>query len=514
VAAGLEESFETGAVGETRIDDRFQGKLRNVAAKGLVVNAIFMIAMNGLGLVKGLGVAAFLSPRDYGLWGLLAVAFTTLFKLIQVGVDDKYIQQDSEDQELAFQEAFTMQCLLCGAFVLVILIAMPLFALGYGDWRILLPGYTLALVIPSNALQVPTWVFYRKMDFVAQRRLQVYDPVVGLVVTIGLAAAGAGYWSMVLGVVAGGWTAAFVAVRASPYPLRWRFRRDTLREYVGFSGPLFTSAVLVIILAQVPVFVGKHTIGLIGVGAMGLASNLSQYSERVDAIISNTLYPAVCAVKDRAPVLLETFTKSNRLAMLWATPLGAGLALFAPDFVHHVLGDRWRIAIYPLQAFGVAAAINQIGFNWTAYYRARGETKPIAINAGVMCAGVLCIAIPLLVTHGVDGYSTGMAIALVLLTLSRIRYLAKLFPLRTVLGNSVRGMLPTVPAIGAVLGIRAAMWGGPRTTGDALIEIAAFCLVVGATTVWSERTLLKEFRGYLTGRGFGIRSALGSGQSA
>ncbi len=43
------------------------------------------------------------------------MAFTTLYGLVQIGVDDKYIQQDAADQEHAFQLAFTLQLILSGA---------------------------------------------------------------------------------------------------------------------------------------------------------------------------------------------------------------------------------------------------------------------------------------------------------------------------------------------------------------------------------------------------------------
>ncbi|MCW2989569.1 MAG: lipopolysaccharide biosynthesis protein [Solirubrobacterales bacterium] len=517
MASGPGESFDAGLsgavpadapLGAGRVDPRARGSLRSLAAKGIVVNTIFLVAINALGFVKGFGVAAFLTPADYGLWGLLAVSFTTLFKLVQVGVDDKYIQQDEEDQELAFQEAFTMQCLLCGAFFVVIALAMPLFALAYDEPKILLPGYALALVVPAMALQSPLWAYYRNMDFVTQRKLQSFDPVVGLVVTIGMAAAGLGYWSLIGGVVIGGWVAAIVAMRNSPFPLKVKFRRGTLREYWGFSGPLFYAALIVIVIGQVPVLVGKHAIGLLGVGAMGLANNISQYATRVDDVVTNTLYPAICAVKDRTDLMLESFTKSNRLALLWAAPLGTGMALFAPDFVAHVLGHKWDLATYAIQAFGVAAAINQIGFNWSAFYRAIGDTRPIAINTAVMCAGVLAIAIPLLLADGIDGYATGMGLATIVLVVNRLRYLVKLFPLRAILVNTAMGIMPSLPALAAVLALRLATWGGARTTLQALAEMVLFGVVVALVTLRSERTLLHEFRGYLAGRGAGIRSAL------
>ena len=46
--------------------------------------------------------------------------------------------------------------------------------------------------MPASAFQAPLWTFYRRMDYLRQRKLQVFDPVVGFVVTLGLAVAGFG----------------------------------------------------------------------------------------------------------------------------------------------------------------------------------------------------------------------------------------------------------------------------------------------------------------------------------
>jgi len=502
-ASIVEPVLEDGQFTADQEDSRFgaEGKrdLRGRTARGIVVNAVFLIALNILGFLKGFGVAAFISPSDYGVWGLLGVTFTTLFRLVQVGVDDKYIQQDNPDQEAAFQEAFTLQCILCGAFFALMLASMPLYAIAYQDWQILLPGYILALSVPAMALQAPLWTYYRKMDYLRQRTLQAYEPVVSFVVTLVLAAGGAGYWSLVIGVVVGTWTTALVAVRASPYALRMRYRRGTFNEYWTFSAPLFYSALIVVLIGQVPTLVAKHSVGLLGLGAIAMAGNISQYANRIDDIVTNTLYPAVCAVKDRADLLQESFMKSNRLALLWAAPFGAGVVLFAPDIVHHLFGHRWHGAVYPLQAFGLAAAINQIAFNWTAFHRALGDTKPIAHSTTVMGIGVLGIAVPLLITHGVNGYATGMGLAILLMLAARLYFLSKLFPLRGVLANTLHGILPTLPAVLVVVGLRMSLWGGPRGAEQFIGELAVFVVCTAAVTMYSERALLREFRASLGG---------------
>ena len=42
------------------------------------------------------------------------------------------------------------------------------------------------LVVPAQALQAPLWIFYREMDFVRQRKLQILDPVTGFVIAVAL----------------------------------------------------------------------------------------------------------------------------------------------------------------------------------------------------------------------------------------------------------------------------------------------------------------------------------------
>ena len=472
--------------------------LRSRAARGTVVNAGFSVGVSLIGLVKGIAIASFLTASDYGLWGLIAAVFVTLFWLAAVGLDDKYIQQDRPDQLAAFQVAFTLQTLLCLAFMVVVIIAVPLFALAYGTSEIIWPGLALGLTAPAIALQTPLWVFWRRMDFFRQRVLQSWDPVVSLVVTLGLAALGMDLWALVIGTLAGSWSAAIVAVRASPYPLRFRWEPGALREYASFSWPLFVGSLSVVLVTQLPLLVASRAEGLATVGAIALAGNIAIFANRVDEIVTQTLYPAVCAVRDRADLLFESFAKSNRLALLWAAPCGVAVALFAGDLVDFVLGDRWEFAVTLIQVFALAAAFNQIGFNWTAYYRALGRTRPIAVANVVLVVAVAAIALPLLVERGVDGFAGGWAIATVLFVAVRMVYLFRLFPALRIVSHVARALAPTVPATAVVLVARE-VFDGSRTPARAIAELVVFLVVVLLATLVLERRLLAEAIGYLRG---------------
>jgi len=482
--------------GSARFDLRGRS-LRAVAARGTLVNSVFLVALAGLGLVRGVVLARFLEPGDYGIWGVLIISLGTLLWLKQVGIGDKYIQQDDPDQELAFQKAFTLELAFTALFTLVLIGAIPVIAVTFAPSEIILPGYVLLTVMPALVLQAPLWIYYRRLEFLKQRLLQAVDPVVGFVVAVGLAIAGAGYWSLVLGVVAGGWASALVSVRSCPYPLRLRYDRGTLRSYASFSVPLLLASGSAIVIAQGTITATTAHLGIAAAGVVTLAASISQFADRVDQIVSGTLYPAICAVADRTEVLQEVFTKANRIALLWAAPFGLGLAVFAGDLVHFLLGEaRWGDAIPVLEAFGVAAAINHLGFNWDSIFRARDDTRPMAVAAGLAMVAFLAVTLPLILVAGLEGLAAGFVVQTVVVVLARFWFLRRLFPAFRTFAHCARAFAPALLATAAALGVRAV--DGASDQGlVALLELAVFLVVAVLATARLERDLVAEARGYL-----------------
>jgi PST family polysaccharide transporter len=479
--------------------ERFGGDpvtLRTRTARGTIINGLFLVGTNALTMVKGLAVASLLTTSQYGIWGLLMAAFMTILALGAVGVEDKYVQQDDADQQRAFEIAFTCQTIIGAVFFVAVLGGMPLFALLYGRTGMIAPGMVFALALPALVLQMPLWAHYRRMDFARQRSLQAVDPVVSIVAVLALAVAGLGVWALVWGELLGTWCAAIVIAKSSPYPLRFRLDRSSLREYTRFSWPLFVGAISVVVMVQVPVAVSARLLGVAAVGGLALAGNISQFTTRVDDVVTQTLYPAICAVKDRTDLLFESFWKSNRLALLWAAPLGVAAALFAGDFVHYAIGEKWRFAVPLIITFGINAALNQIGFNWTAFFRARGETKPIAAVSLFGALSALVLAVPLLIVDHLIGLGIGLCVATTLTVSLRLWYLRGLFGELPVVGHITRGIGPTVPAALVVLAVRLLHPGADNALWTAVEAVAYTILAIGATWIW-QGSLLRESLGYL-----------------
>ena len=473
--------------------------LRALSASGAVVNGVFHVSVALLALLRGFAVAALISPSDYGVWGLLGLAIWTATILRAAGVNEKYVQQSEGDQELAFQRAFTVELIFAAVAAGLLLVVVPAMAAITGETELLLPGLALGALLPATALQFPVWSFNRRMDFRTQRRLMALDPLVGTAVTIALAALGAGYWSFVGGLVAGAWAAALGALARSPHRLALRHDRGSLRTYLAYSWPLAVSALTVIVIFQAIYLTGSHALGLAALGAFTLAAQVLSFSDRLDAIVTETLFPAIVAVRDRTEVMFEAFAKSNRLTLLWAAPFGVGVSLFAADLVEFVLGRPWEPAVVVLQVMGVVSASRHVGANWHAFQRAGGDTRPIAVTAVVGGVALIAASVPLMYAHGLAGLAWGFAIGEAVNLVLRTVCLRRLFPGFRMTWHLLRALLPAALAAAAVVLFREAA-GAERTAVLAAAELAAYVALVAGASLLAERALLREAAAMFTRR--------------
>lgn len=472
--------------------------LRAFAARGMLVNTGFDIGLQLLSLARGFLLAGLLTRSDYGVWGVLAVSLGLLARLKLVGVSDKYMQQDEPDQRLAFQHAFTMEALVTLVTMIPLLIALPFVGLLYGHWQVVPAGAALIMVLPATPFSAALWVHYRKMEFARARLLQAVDPVVGFVVALALAIAGAGYWALIGGVLVGGWATAIVCIVRSPYPMRWRYDRRVMRVYRTYTVPIFISTVASLVLANSASVAINVKLGLAGIGVVALAANITSFSTNVDDIVSGTIYPAICAMQDRLELLRESFEKANRLALMWAMPFGVGVALFCGPLIRYALGARWLPAVSLLQITGLVVAIGHIGFNWDDYLRARAETRPIGVASVVTLVAFLGAGIPLTLIYGLRGLGLGIAAQSFANLCCRAYFLRRLFPGFVFVRHAIRAIMTTAPAAVLVLLIRLLIPGDGLSL--AIGEAVIFLIAVAVSTWLIEGRLLREAAGYILER--------------
>jgi O-antigen/teichoic acid export membrane protein len=469
-----------------------RGELRRRTARGAIVNGLFLGGAEALVLVQGLVVTVLLGPHAIGLYGIVTTTAMTIVALKRVGIDEAFVQQSEAGQEEEFQRAFTLELALSAAFALAIAASAPLVSSVYGDDRLIWLTIAVAYLPLAFALQAPTWIFFRRMDFVRQRSLQAIVPVVTFCVTVPLAASGVGVWSLVIGPFVGNLAGCIAAIAVSPYRLKLRFDRDARKRYFAFSWPIFVNAAALLVVQQGQVLAFDLDGGLAAAGYITIAFTLTRYADRADQIMSTTIYPAICAVTDRLETLEELFVKSNRLTMMWALPFCAGFVLFAPDLVHLILGRKWEPAIVLFQGLAAAAAIQQVGYNWYTFYRALGKPRQQAVESVVMVVAFAALAIPGLVLWGSRGFVWGLIAGALATFAVRRHFVRRLLPNVELVTLGLRGLAPVAAAAAVTFGLRGLLWGGERTAVQAVAELVLFLATCALATWWLERPLLRE----------------------
>ena len=471
--------------------------LRTATARGGVVNAAFLAGAEALVVLQGLLATALLGPSAIGLYGIVTITAMTIVGLRRVGIDEAFVQAAAEHEEAEFQRAFAVELGIGVVAALVIGALAPLLAFLYGDDRLLALTLAVAYLPVALALQAPQWIFFARMDFVRLRVLQAIVPLVAVAVTVPLLLAGVGVWALVIGPLCGNAAAVLAAVRASPYRLRARFERAATRRYLRFSWPIFATGVAALIVAQGQIAVFGLSDGLAAAGWITLAATLTRYADRADQILATTIYPAIVRVRNQTAVLEELFAKSNRLTLMWAFPFGAGLALFGADLIRFVLGDDWEPAIVLLGGLAAATALQQLGYNWFSFYRARGEPRPQALESAVFAGSFLAFAVPGALAWGSWGFVAGRLASTVCVLAVRRTYVRRLLPGVRLGTIALRAAVPVALASAPVLVLRLALWGGQRPLTQALAELALWALLLALAARRLEAGLLGELWGYL-----------------
>jgi O-antigen/teichoic acid export membrane protein len=467
-------------------------ELRARTARGGVLNALFLGGGEGLALLQGLIVTALLGPVAIGLYGIVTTTAMTIAELRRIGIDEAFVQQSAERQDVEFRRAFGIELGVGLVGSLLVAALAPLVALAYDDDRLLALTLAVSYLPLAFSLQAPQWIFFRRMDFLRVRLLQFAIPAVTFLVTVPLAIATDSVWALVIGPACGNAVAVVAGIAISPYPLRPVFDRAAARRYLGFSWPIFATALAVLIVQQGQILAFSVEDGLAAAGFITLAFTLTRYADRADQIVATTIYPAICAVVDRPETQRRMFVAASRLTLIWALPFCGGLIVFAPDLVHLVLGDEWEPAVLLVQGLAGAAALQQVGYVWFSFYRARADTAPQAVESAAMVGAFLLLAVPGLFLWGFEGFVAGrIAVSLATIAVRR-HYVRALFPEVGLLRIAARGAVPALSGVGAVLLVRAALGSDDRGAIEALAQLTLFVTVTGGVTWALERSLLSE----------------------
>lgn len=381
-------------------------------------------------------LARLLAPENFGLLALGLLAVNTLDRLKDLGVGAAVIQHPGPIARLAPSAA---SLTLATSLVLALagLAAAPLWASFMNDQRLIpiVRALSAALLISGLAV-LPDSLLRRRLLF--RRRLfpEIGGAVIKALMSVGLALAGAGVWSLVWGQLAASaftttaYWVAYLKVRPGGPLLGWSSR--TVRELLRYGVSLSLIALLALVLDTLDYLVIGRRLGAEQLGYYTLAFRLPELLViGVCQVIGGVLFASFSRLQGELGKLRQDYLKATVVVTTVTVPIGLGLSAAAPDVVAVVLGKAFGPAAPLLALLGLYAALESLSFHAGEVYKATGRTHLLLKLALVK----LAVFLPALWLAA--GRST-LAVATVFVCLTAVFTVVSLLLIRYVLSLRVR----------------------------------------------------------------------------
>jgi len=389
--------------------------LKKKSVRGVAVTVLAKVMLFTMQTGSTIALARLLSPKDFGLQGMV-VALTGLLGLFQeAGLSTATIQRKTLTHEQA-STLFWINVAL-GAILTILAVAIaPFLAAFYKEPRLLLMTIISGTAFFFNSLAVQhRALLNRGMRFDTIAKIEVLTLAISSAIGISMAAFGYGYWALVVMAVSNPMITAVAVWRRMP----WRPGRPTrncgLRSLLQFGGTVTLNNFVVYLAYNTEkVLLGRFW-GAEALGLYGRAYQLANLPvQQLNSAISTVAYPALSRLQTETERLNRSFLKGYSLIISLTVPVTISCAVFAEEIVYILLGPKWTGAAAVLRLLAptvlALALVNPFGWFLQATNRA-GRS----LNIAFLIVPVVILGIVAGLSHGPTGVALGYSAAMVLL---------------------------------------------------------------------------------------------------
>ena len=419
------------------------------------------LVAQGVNFAVGIGslmaMARLLGPAEYGLVGMVT-AFTGVLGIFRdFGLSAAAIQRVDVTEEQA-STLFWVN-VATGAGLTLFAVAMaPAVAAFYHDRRLIAITVIMATSFLINAAGVQHGVqLQRQMRFVSLGLIYTASSILSAAAGIIAAAAGYGYWALVVMNVASPLTITIGCWLAAAWMPGLPRRKAGIRSMMRFGGAVTLNNLLSYTAYNLEkVLLGRFW-GEAALGIYGRAYRLVNIpTENLNAAAGEVAFSSLSRLQDQPERLRSYYLKAHSLVMGLTLPITVTFGLFANDVVRIVLGSKWTSAVPILRMLAptilVFGIINPLNWLMTAVGLVGRSLKLALIFAPLIMVGYL-IGMP----FGPSGVAIGYSAVTILCAIPLTAFCVRDTPvsLRDIMLISARPLASAIVAGGLAFGVRA-----------------------------------------------------------
>ncbi len=324
--------------------------LKEKTVSGLFWSFIDQFAKLGITFLIGIILARLLSPREFGLIGMISVFIAISQTFIDSGFTNALIRK-KDCTQTDFSTVFFFNLITGIVFYIILFVSARSVAQFFNEPELksILQVVGLALLIDSLTM-IQRTILTKRIDFKLQARISVISSLGSGILGLIMAFAGFGVWSLVVKHLSN-------QVLNSAFLWLWNrwkpifvFSKKSFSELFGFGSKLLISGLIDTVY---------HNIYDLIIGKFFSAQELGFYarargfkdlpSKNLNNIIARVSYPVLTSIQDDIPRLKSNYQKLIRSIMFITFILMLGMAAVAEPMIIALIGEKWRQSIIYLQ---------------------------------------------------------------------------------------------------------------------------------------------------------------------
>jgi len=402
----VQSATEEGFPEQDELIDETQAEMLQSIKKRSVTGAASYFVRTGLlqviGLVANTLLSAYLSPEDYGIYGLVVQVVGLLTFFADIGLAAALIQKKEEPTKADYRTAFTVQQILSWLIVgTTVLVSMNgAFQAKAGDagmWILLAMGISFPL---ATIKTIPSVILERKLDFSKLVVPQILEQIVFQGTLIYMVLQGYGLISYAYAILFRSVIGAVSMTILQPWGVGLDIQRKALKGLFGYGAKFQLNDFLARIKDQLFYFVLAAFLPAKEFGYINWAKQWSMYpyTLTVQNVMSIT-FPAFSRLQGHTQALKKAIEKSLFFITTAIFPILVGMVVFInPVLQVFPVYQKWQPAVISLIFFTMSIGWSAVSTPLSNTLNAVGKID-ITLKLMIMWTSLTWVITPILLRY-------------------------------------------------------------------------------------------------------------------
>ena len=332
--------------------------LKRKTVNGFFWSMLESVLSQGQGMIFGIFLARMLSPKEFGLVGMITIFISIAQVFVDSGLSQALIVKQ-KCTKLDYSTIFWANIFIGLLAYVIIWFCAPLIANFYQKPELIqLTHYAAIAIIVGSVTLIQQTILIKEIDFKTITKISTISTFVAGVISLALAFYGFGVWSLVWRTLINQVMRSIMMWKHNQWIPQWAFSKRIFSELFTFSSNILLISVVAVIYKSFYNFIiGKNYSDTV----LGYYTNADQYSTMPSSTLTNITskvsFPVLSEMQTDNVRLKASVSKLIKTIMYLSFIIMFGLAAIAHPLFNVLFGEKWLPSVPIFQALCLAYSI-------------------------------------------------------------------------------------------------------------------------------------------------------------